>query len=1043
MKPAPTDSSPLRVLTAGSTWVHAATTGLEGEDVTVERRITTDTASLEGGSILERVERRNTIDCVLTDDLEAVSALSDRHLVIFAADRGEEHVLEEALERGAREVVTRADCERTRVLRNRLERAVRCFTARRETADRETWYRTLLEHSSTVIQVLDTHCRRTYVSPAVERIAGYEVSELIGQPATDVVHAEDRETFRSAFERVREAPETTESCVFRSRHADERWRIHEATFTNRLSDPTVDGIVVSIRDVTAYDRIERELNEAFERVTDAFIALDSDWRFSYVNERAAELLGYEESELLDREFFEVFPETTDTPFVEAATAAVERQEPRTIEDYYDQRDLWLEARIYPSASGLSVYFKDVSERVERTERLETLVGNVPTILFSLDSDGQFVLSEGRGLEQLDLETGEVVGESIFDVFGDNPNVVDDARRALAGQAVHSTRRVGTREFETWYRPITRDGDVDRVIGVSVDVTDRVQYEQTLNALHEATRHLLTVDSKQTACEYIVDVSAEVLDLTGVVVYRFNDRENELLPAAYSADVPDRIGMPPRFRPNESIAWNAFVEETPALFDDVRESEHVYNPDTRIRSGLYVPLGEHGVLVAVSERPDLYDERMFELAQLFGATAETALDRIGRSQRLHERERELKQQNDRLERVHRADRLRQEIEALLLQADSRSEIERGVCERLCDLEACAFVWIGEPDPGGNQVLPRASAGAGGDYLDAVSVTIVDDAAAEPAGRTARTSQPTGEPNIASSIREGQWRGDALSRDLQSTYAVPLAHDGFLYGVLAVYANRRHGFDGEFQSTLTELGETIAYTIQAVQRKNTLLGDDLTEIELQVDDDSALSALATHLETAITLEGIIPRGDDAAVVFASVDDSLEESDLAAFDAAETIIISAGEGRTVVQLSLSRPFLGSIVDSHGGALREFVVDPSGARAVIDVPRVVEIRELLAAITRRGLSVSLLAKRDRSRSTVSVGETALGRQTALLDDLTDRQREVVQTAYHGGFFEWPRLTTGEELASSLGISPPAFHNHIRAVERKLFDSLFDRDQG
>lgn len=60
-------------------------------------------------------------------------------------------------------------------------------------------------------------------------------------------------------------------------------------------------------------------------------------------------------------------------------------------------------------------------------------------------------------------------------------------------------------------------------------------------------------------------------------------------------------------------------------------------------------------------------------------------------------------------------------------------------------------------------------------------------------------------------------------------------------------------------------------------------------------------------------------------------------------------------------------------------------------------------------------------------------------LDRLTPRQREVVQTAYHGGYFEWPRATTGENLASALGISAPAFHGHVRAAEGKLFASLFD----
>lgn len=62
--------------------------------------------------------------------------------------------------------------------------------------------------------------------------------------------------------------------------------------------------------------------------------------------------------------------------------------------------------------------------------------------------------------------------------------------------------------------------------------------------------------------------------------------------------------------------------------------------------------------------------------------------------------------------------------------------------------------------------------------------------------------------------------------------------------------------------------------------------------------------------------------------------------------------------------------------------------------------------------------------------------------EELTDHQREVLETAYHSGFFEWPREHTGEEIAETLGISQPAFLQTIRAGERKLAKRLCDRDR-
>ena len=70
------------------------------------------------------------------------------------------------------------------------------------------------------------------------------------------------------------------------------------------------------------------------------------------------------------------------------------------------------------------------------------------MLFALDKDGIVMLAEGRGLAGLGLESDEVVGESIFDIYAGTPTV-DDARRALDGEAVHSTVELDDRIFEGW------------------------------------------------------------------------------------------------------------------------------------------------------------------------------------------------------------------------------------------------------------------------------------------------------------------------------------------------------------------------------------------------------------------------------------------------------------------------------------------------------------------------------------------------------------------------------------------------------------------
>ncbi len=1032
------ETAHLRLLVVGSsTWLQTTAARLEDGDVTVSGPLESD-ADLE----------IDAIDCVLTDEQAVLTAFDTECAVVCAVESADGETLERLRSAGATDVVRRSAAENPALLEHRLRQATQFVTTRRTVTQQETWYQTLLEQSSDLLVVTDADGMITSVGPSVERIRGADTDTLLGVSFIDHVHPADTAAVQTAFEDLRErATGETTTVKYRSQYETDGWFVHEAVLTNWLEEES--AIVVSIRDVTGRHQVEQELDNSFERVTDAFYALDSEWRVTYINDRAASLLDVDQAAVLGQDILEEFPKLEGTDFHNAATEAMRRQEHTSVEGYYKPADRWYDVELYPSPSGLSVYFRDVSDRIDRerelearTERLETLVENAPVALSVVDADGTITLAEGRALDRIDGFESRLVGESVDDVFDSHSSILDDANTALDGQPAHSVILLEDRVFESWWQPITVDDDVERVIGTAVDVTERAQYQETLNALHEATRHLLTVESKQAACEYMVDVAADVLDIESIV-YRFDEQQNELLPAAYAPGIESTIGTPPRLEPTESISWQTFASETPSRFDDVRESAFVYDSTTTARSGLYVPIGEHGVLVALDPEPDQYDDETFELAQLFAATAEAALDRIGRTHRLHRRERELKQQNTSLERLNDANEVRQDIEQLLLMADSRTEIEQGICERLTDLEACSFAWIGEPDPSGTQLHRRAQDGLERGYLEAVTVTTVDDSAAEPTGRTARTQDSVYVENVAESVRDGTWRVEALSRNIQSVYTVPLVYDGFLYGVLSLYGDDRDAFDMPLRSILADLGGTIGYAIDAVKRKAALRTDGVAavEIELELEDESPLCRLAEQLAARIEYEGETIRADGSPTVFVVADVSLSPDDTAALADLEGIhavsIIADFESETLLQLQCSDPFLGAVVDAQGGTLRSFVTDSAESRAIIDVPETIEVRDLLSRLGRRGFPASMVARREQSTDDLSTID--ISARNSLLEQLTDRQQEVVQTAYYGGFFEWPRQTTGENLADSLEISPPAFHKHVRAAEQKLFTALFD----
>ena len=123
--------------------------------------------------------------------------------------------------------------------------------------------------------------------------------------------------------------------------------------------------------------------------------------------------------------------------------------------------------------------RTVEEALRASEaRLRSVMEHAPVILFSLDSEGRFTLSEGRGLAALGLKPGEVVGAQVNDVYADYPEILEAVERALGGEEVATTVLVQDMAFETRYMPVSNpSGDVAGAIGVATDITEILKAQE--------------------------------------------------------------------------------------------------------------------------------------------------------------------------------------------------------------------------------------------------------------------------------------------------------------------------------------------------------------------------------------------------------------------------------------------------------------------------------------------------------------------------------------------------------------------------------------
>src|SRR5262249_44349724 len=138
-------------------------------------------------------------------------------------------------------------------------------------------------------------------------------------------------------------------------------------------------------------RADEQVRTILECVTDGFVALDTDWNYTYVNEKGAELLGREPADLIGKNIWEEFPEGVGQPFYHAYRRAMAERTTITLEEHYVPWDRWFENRIYGSRTGIAIYYTDVTDRkrvdeAERRqhERAEALRDATETLTRTLD-----------------------------------------------------------------------------------------------------------------------------------------------------------------------------------------------------------------------------------------------------------------------------------------------------------------------------------------------------------------------------------------------------------------------------------------------------------------------------------------------------------------------------------------------------------------------------------------------------------------------------------------------------------------------------------
>lgn len=361
---------------------------------------------------------------------------------------------------------------------------------------------------------------------------------------------------------------------------------------------------------------------------------------------------------------------------------------------------------------------------------------------------------------------------------------------------------------------------------------------------------------------------------------------------------------------------------------------------------------------------------------------------------------------------------------IVDANSREEIEREVCTSLVE-EQYAAAWVLTKDRQRDKVVVSTHAGESANRFEGAADTSI-------VRRALQTGQSFVAPDDPGPATEQEGKGLLA--------AAPLSHGETQYGALVVRAKAPDAFDDSERTVLTTLGRQIGFAIAFIERKQVLAGGAVLEVRFQYSDSEAtMVGLANALDCTISLDGAV-AGDEGLLCFIrvrgiSAKAALEAGgDLNGIESARLIRTDEESGLLEIVLGGRSPLL--LLVERGATITELIVEDGQATLTCELSPEVDLRRIHDELHDEFPSVELRSKREKQATTDSLRTTE-----SLEKQLTEKQCAVLRTAYHAGYFEWPRGSTAEDLAESMDVSSPTLHNHLRKAQQNILENILETE--
>lgn len=385
---------------------------------------------------------------------------------------------------------------------------------------------TLLKNIYDAIITTDNHFVITDWNVHAEKLYGYSGDEAKGKSLLGVLKIEEAEIENNTDPTFIAGTWKGEAVHHSKNGKAINVDVSKTAIINDAGKKT--GCIYVVRDITARITLQKdlkhlsenlqeevnlkasELNYVFERIADAFIALDNDWNYTYLNKAALAHHGVTEAEIIGKNIWEIYPHVVSEPIYEVLQLAKSTQTPQRCELYYSFEDKWYADLIYPSENGISIYYHDITGK----KKAEIELNNAQQELINAESkfralveksmvgvyirkDKRFIYVNPRFAEIFGYSEEELYADfNIISLIAESERTkMEDNLRAYADheKSNHNYEFIGLHKNGTLinleaFGSATNYNGEEVIIGTIIDITERKTATQKLMLADEALKN---------------------------------------------------------------------------------------------------------------------------------------------------------------------------------------------------------------------------------------------------------------------------------------------------------------------------------------------------------------------------------------------------------------------------------------------------------------------------------------------------------------------------------------------------------------------------